>query len=121
MDAETAIGLDASSLRSCYRKGVSLMELGRLAEALRAFECGTRIDPSNRQIEGMVAQVQSRIRDTFREGRAEDVERAKASFETNLQERIFVETLEGEQEERLRKQKREEYDKWRTRVEEQQR
>ena len=113
--------MDGSALRAHYRKGVALLELGCLFDSLRALKVGLALDATNRQILTMVEHLQRRIRDSFREGRTQEVHRAKSDFQTNLEERVLAECLAKEREQQQRRQKKDAHNKWKADVEDQQR
>ena len=121
LDAERAIEMDGSCLRAHYRKGLALVELGCLADALGALEDGLRTEPKNEQMRRTVRQLQAKIRDSFRAGRAVQVEEARVAFHTKVEERLFVEGIEKERDERRQKERREDLQKWKLDAEAQQR
>jgi len=121
LDAERALGVDASSVRSYYRGGVALLELGHLSRSLCTFELGLSIDPQNKQLGKMVEDLQGKVRDVFQRSRTEEVKLSREKYESTIEERLIAESLSGELERREREMRRECREKRKAKVEEQQR
>lgn len=108
-------------MRSYYRGGVALLELGHLSRSLCTFELGLSIDPQNKQLGKMVEDLQGKVRDVFQRSRTEEVKLSREKYESTIEERLVAESLSGELERREIEMRRECREKRKAKVEEQQR
>eukprot|EP00873_Tetraselmis_striata_P025701 jgi/Tetstr1/445965/TSEL_033592.t1 len=111
-DADEALKLQPSSVKSQYRKAVALDMLQCTEEALHAVEQALAHAPASKKLKQLRAQLCARMRTEFQSRRLEDVSLAQRCLQDAKLSRSSAEAEERRQAQRREEERRRRREQW---------